>query len=88
MEKAFKEFLSKKIVSNVILYNKKIITFKQEVEEIFSVLRDYKEELYEDLKANNVLEENDWIEWFLADYRVALSNTLFIVWISFVWLIF
>ncbi len=59
MENVFKEFCAKKIITTLVLNKGEIVTFKEELEEIFTLFRKNKEELYEDLKGTYSLESTE-----------------------------
>jgi hypothetical protein len=49
LDLVFKKFLQDKIISEVVNPEGKKITFHQEINEIFDLVRHYKDELFEDL---------------------------------------
>lgn len=53
----FKEFILKKVVSTLKINNGNSISFKKEIDEIFSLLKKFKTELHEDLKSNYLQEK-------------------------------
>jgi hypothetical protein len=63
MELVFKKFLENKVILTYIDNDNNVINFQKEVDEIFQILRENKEEFYEDLKGMYLLNmENDDIE--------------------------
>ncbi len=55
MELIFQKYLEEKVVIEFYDSSGKIINFQHEVEEIFELLREYKQELYDDLKGSYLL---------------------------------
>lgn len=56
MDLVFEKFLQKKVIREILVKDHKKVSFQNEIDEIFTLIKENKDEVFEDLKGDYLID--------------------------------
>ena len=57
MDLVFEKFLQKKVIREILVKDHKKVSFQNEIDEIFTLIKENKDEVFEDLKGDYLIDK-------------------------------